>query len=147
MPAATVVPSTIQPYFEKGIQAYTQGSYEYAVDLLSHVIKQSPDATEARRYLRLAIQKLYTQNPPSIISQITSLIISIPLRLAAMMQIMQKQSRQAIALYERLLWLQPRSKGLHLDLATALQQAGLDDDLPSPLVREGPGVRGAQNGP
>ena len=47
----------LQPFFEKGVQAFTQGSYEYAVDLLSYVIKAVPDATEARRYLRLAIQK------------------------------------------------------------------------------------------
>ena len=50
MPSA-VVPTNLQPYFEKGIQAYTQGSYEYAMDLLSVVVKQAPDATEARRYL------------------------------------------------------------------------------------------------
>ena len=65
MAATATVPNDLQPYFDKGIQAYTQGSYEYAVDLLTFVIKRAPDATEARRYLRLAIQKQFSQHPPS----------------------------------------------------------------------------------
>ena len=121
------VPATLQPYFEKGIQAYTQGSYAYAIDLLTYVIKQAPDATEARRYLRLAIQKQHSQAPPSLITTGISLLISFPIRVWAGVSAMQGRHRQAIAIYERLLCFLPRSRGLRLRLATCLTQSGMDD--------------------
>lgn len=121
------VPATLQAYFDKGIQAYTQGSYEYAVDLLTFVIKQAPDATEARRYLRLAIQKQYSLHPPSWLSQLTAMFIGLPLRLWAEACAIQGQHRQAIQLYEQLLSLQPHSKGVLMRLAASLSRAGLDD--------------------
>ena len=46
MPKTATVPTDLQPYFDKGIQAYTQGSYEYAIDLLTLVVKHAPDATD-----------------------------------------------------------------------------------------------------
>ena len=121
------VPAPIQPYFEKGVQAYTQGSYEYAIDLLGYVIKQVPDATEARRYLRLAIQKQHQQHPPSVITQVAGAVIGFPLQFWAGLCAMQGKHRQAIQLYERLLSLQPRSRGLRMDLAAALSASRLDD--------------------
>ena len=121
------IPPTLQAYFDKGLQAYTQGSYEYAVDLLTFVIKQSPDATEARRYLRLAIQKQYSLNPPSWVSQFAAGLIGLPLRLWAEVCAIQGQHRQAIQLYEQLLSLQPRSKGVLMRLALSLNRANLDD--------------------
>ncbi len=124
---AIAVPTTLQPYFEKGIQAYTQGHYAYAADLLTYVIKQAPDATEARRYLRLAIQKHYSQSPPSWVSQVVAVVLGLPLRLWAGLCLMQGQTRQAIHLYEQLLSLQPRSRGLLMQLAAALSRANLDD--------------------
>lgn len=125
--ATPAVPTTLQPYFEKGIHAYTQGSYEYAVDLLTFVIKQAPDATEARRYLRLAVQKQYHQHPPSWLSQLAVFVFSMPLRGWALVCALQGQHRRAIQLYERLLSLQPRSRGLLMRLAATLSRAGLDD--------------------
>ncbi len=121
------VTASLQPYFDKGIQAYSQGSHEYAIDLLAYVIRQSPDATEARRYLRLATQKYNQQHPPSLISRFALLMMSIPLRLWAGLCAMQGQYGQAIQLYERLLLLQPRSRGLRMQLATALSRAHLED--------------------
>ncbi len=125
--AAASVPESLQPYFQKGIQAFTQGSYEYAVDLLAYVIKQAPDATEARRYLRLAIQKSNQQAPPSVLMGLAAGIAGLPLRAWAGLCVIQGQHRQAIALYEQLLCLQPRSRGLRLALAMALSKSGMDD--------------------
>ena len=125
--ATAPVPTTLQPYFDKGIQAYAQGSYEYAVDLLTFVIKQAPDATEARRYLRLAIQKLHAQRPPSWLAQSAAGFVGLPVRVWAMLGSLQGQYRQAIYLYEQLLCLQPRSRSLLLALASTLNRAGLDD--------------------
>ncbi|MBI3088511.1 MAG: tetratricopeptide repeat protein [Candidatus Omnitrophica bacterium] len=121
------VPGTLQPYFEKGIQAYTQGSYLYAVDLLTFVIKHAPDATEARRYRRLAIQKLYSQHPPSVLSRMGAALLTLPLRAWAQLCALQGRHPRAIQLYERLLSLQPRSKRLLMQLASTLGAAGLDD--------------------
>ncbi len=126
MPAAPV-PSTLQPYFDKGLQAYTQGSYAYAADVLAYVIKHAPDATEARRYLRLAIQKLYTQQPPSWLSQLAALLLGMPLRGWALLCRLQGQTTRAIQLYEQLLCQQPRSRGLLMQLANALSRSGLSD--------------------
>jgi len=125
--ASTPIPSTVEPYFHKGIQAYTQGSYEYAVDLLTFVIKQAPDATEARRYLRLAIQKLHSQRPPSWLTQLAAALIGLPIRFWALLCTIQGKYHKAIQLYERLLCLQPRSRGLLMQLASTLNRAGLDD--------------------
>ena len=127
MATTAAVPTDLQPYFEKGIQAYTQGSYEYAVDLLTFVIKQAPDATEARRYLRLAIQKRFAQQPPSAAGQLLLSLLTFPVRCWAILAQMQRQNRQAINLYEWLLSLCPRSKSLLLRLAVTLTQSGLDD--------------------
>ncbi len=126
MPAAPV-PNNLQPYFDKGLQAYTQGSYAYAVDVLTYVIKHAPDATEARRYLRLAIQKLSTQQPPSWLMQLAVVLAGLPVRLWALLCALQGRTAQAIQLYERLLCRQPRSRGLLLQLADALRRAGLED--------------------
>ena len=123
----TDVPTNLQPYFEKGIQAYTQGSYEYAIDLLGFVVRQTPDATEARRYLRLAVQKQFGLSPPSGASQLGLALLTLPLRSWAMLAELQGQTRQAIALYERLLMTAPRSKSVLMRLAVVLMRSGLDD--------------------
>ena len=127
MAASIPVPDTLQPYVEKGLQAYTQGSYEYAVDLLSHVIKQAPDATEVRRYLRLATQKLHTQHPPSLISRLVGGLVSLPIHAWALLCTMQGQHKQAVSLYEQMLSVQPRSRGVLMKLAATLQTANMDD--------------------
>jgi len=125
--AATSVPDTLQPYFEKGIQAYTQGSYEYAADLLTLIVKRVPGATEARRYLRLANQKRYLQHPPSWLSRVATLIASLPLRVWALVTSVRGEHQQASQLYERLLYLQPCSRGLLMSLASTFSRAGFDD--------------------
>ena len=125
--AESQVPASLQPYFDKGIQAYTQGSYDYAVDLLSHVISNAPDATEARRYLRLAIQKASSQQPASWASRFTAFLSTVPLRLWAVVYQLQGQSRQAVAVYERALCLQPSSRSLLTNLAGCLLRAGMDE--------------------
>ena len=127
MAATAVVPIDLQPYFDKGIQAYTQGAYEYAVDLLTFVLKQAPDATEARRYLRLAIQKQFVQRPPSALSQLWYSVVTMPVRWWAIIAQLQGKGRQAINLYEWLLSITPRSRSLLMRLALTLTQAGLDD--------------------
>ena len=124
---ASPVPTTLQPYFEKGIQAYTQGSYAYAIDLLTFVIKQAPDATEARRYLRLAIQKHHAASPPSGLTQLATFLLSLPIQLWAVVCLFQGQLRRAVQLYERLLCLRPRSRRLLMQLATTLTRSGLED--------------------
>ncbi len=124
---AIAVPINLQPYFEKGIQAYTQGSYEYAVDLLAFVVKHAPDATEARRYLRLAVQKQFAQHPPSPLSQFGLVAITLPVHAWAVISQLQGNVRQAINLYEWLLSLMPRSRTLLMRLATTLSRSGLDD--------------------
>ena len=121
------VPVDLQPYFEKGIQAYTQGSYDYAVDLLAFVVDRAPDATEARRYLRLAIQKQFNQQPPSALSQAGALILTLPLRAWAMLAQVRGNLRQAADTYEWLLRLAPRSRSLLMHLAATLTRSGLDD--------------------
>ena len=124
---AVTVPTDLQPYFDKGIQAYTQGSYEYAVDLLTYVLKQAPDATEARRYLRLAIQKQFTRHPASPLSQLGYAAATIPVLAWAILCQLRGNTRQAINLYEWLLSLMPRSRALLMRLATTLAASGLED--------------------
>jgi tetratricopeptide (TPR) repeat protein len=121
------LPEALQPYFEKGVQAYTQGAYEYAVDLLTFISKQTPEATEARRYLRLANQKRYLQHPPSRLSRAAYLIASLPLRLWAVVTSVRGEGQRASQLYERLLCLQPCSRRLLMGLAATFSRAGLDD--------------------
>ena len=123
----SAVPTNLQPYFTKGVQAYTQGSYEYAVDLLSFVLKQSPDATEARRYLRLAIQKQFNQHPSSALSQFGLTLLTLPVRVWAILAQLQGKVRHAINLYEWLLSFTPRSPSLLMRMAATLNRAGLDD--------------------
>ncbi len=127
MATAAAVPTDLQPYFDKGIQAYTQGSYAYAVDLLTFVIKHAPDATEARRYLRLAIQKEFADHPPSKLPQLGLTLLTLPIRWWAMLSQLQGKSRRAINLYEWLLSLSPRSRSLLMRLAVTLQQCSLED--------------------
>ena len=127
MSAPAAVPTDLQPYFDKGIQAYTQGSYEYAVDLLTFIIKHAPDATEARRYLRLAVQKQFSQQPPSKLSQLGLSLVTLPVLGWAILNQMRGQSRPAINVYEWLLSLTPRSRSLLMRLAGTLTQSGLED--------------------
>ncbi|MBI3330846.1 MAG: tetratricopeptide repeat protein [Candidatus Omnitrophica bacterium] len=127
MADAAVVPTDLQPYFDKGIQAYTQGSYAYAVDLLTFVVKRAPDATEPRRYLRLAVQKHFSQHPPSALTQTGLLLATFPLRGWAVLCQLRGQTRQASNLYEWLLSLTPRSRSLLMRLAVTLANSGLND--------------------
>jgi tetratricopeptide (TPR) repeat protein len=127
MARTVTVPTDLQPYFDKGIQAYTQGSYEYAVDLLTLVIKHAPDATEARRYLRLAIQKQFAQHPPSSLSQLGVSLLTLPVRWWAIFAQMRGDTRAAINLYEWLIGVAPRSRSLLMRLAMTLTQAGMQD--------------------
>jgi len=122
-----MISTDLQPYFDKGIHAYTQGSYEYAVDLLTFVVKHAPDATEARRYLRLATQKQFALHPPSPFSQIGRVGLTLPIRWWAWLAHLQGRHRQAINRYEWLLNLLPSSRSLLMRLATALTHSGLED--------------------
>lgn len=124
---ASLIPVNLQPYFDKGIQAYTQGSYEYAVDLFTFIVTSAPDATEARRYLRLAIQRQTAQQPPSLLSQLGLTVATLPVRGWAMLAQLRGQSREAIRWYEWLLRLMPRSASLLMRLAITLSKSGLDD--------------------
>ena len=126
-PKTAVVPTDLQPYFDKGIQAYTQGSYEYAVDLFTLVVQHAPDATEARRYLRLAIQKRFMEQPPSSLSQLGVALVTLPVRWWAIFAQMRGDARTAINLYEWLISLAPRSRSLLMRLAMTLTQAGMQD--------------------
>jgi len=121
------VPTDLQPYFEKGIQAYTQGAYDYASDLLTFVVKRAPDATEARRYLRLAIQKRAAAEPEPLLMHVALRLVTLPVRVAAIIAQLRGRDRQAINLYEWLLSLDPGSRSLLLRLALTLNHAGLDD--------------------
>lgn len=123
----TAVPSDLQPFFEKGLQAYTQGSYEYAIDLFRYVLAQAPDAAEARRYLRLAVQKAFSQQPPSLLTQTGLLLLTLPIQAWAVLCQWRGQMAQAVRLYEWLLRLMPRRKGLLMRLGVALSRSGLDD--------------------
>ena len=127
MAQIAAVPTNLQPYFDKGIQAYTQGSYEYAVDLFTFVVKNAPDATEARRYLRLAVQKQFVQEPPSTLSQFGLALLTLPVRAWATLAQLRGDLRQATNLYEWLLSLMPRSRPLLMRLAMTLTRSGLDD--------------------
>lgn len=126
-PEHAAVPGNLQPYFDKGIQAYTQGSYAYAIDLFTFIIAQAPDATEARRYLRLAIRKHAQESPPGWLTQAGLLLISWPLRVWVVLLSWQGHHRRAIQHFEGLLRLQPRSAWLLLHLADSLHRAELDD--------------------
>lgn len=126
MPAATV-PNNLKPYFDKGIQAYTQGSYDYAVDLFDFIVTYAPDATEARRYLRLAIQKRFQQQPPSVLTQLGMQLATLPIRFWALVCLWRGNASQTIRLYEWLLRLTPRSTGLLMDLAAVLTRQNLED--------------------
>lgn len=121
------MPSDLQPYFDKGLQAYTQGSYEYAVDLLTFVVGQAPDATEARRYLRLAVQKQLSQHPHSALAQFGVGVLILPVRWWAIIAELRGDTRQAAGLYEWMLQLAPRSRSLLMRLASTLTRNGLDD--------------------
>ena len=125
--ALASAPTNLQPYFDKGIQAYTQGSYAYAVDLLTFVVKHAPDATEPRRYLRLAIQKQFNQRPPSFLWQLGMALFMLPVQCWATLADLQGNHRQAINLYEWLLSLAPRSRSLLMSLATTLTRSGMED--------------------
>ena len=126
MPTAAV-PINLQPYFEKGVQAYTQGSYEYAIDLFTFVVSNAPDATEVRRYLRLAIQKQASLQPPSLLSHVGLTVATLPIRWWAMVAQARGDTRGAIRWYERLLRVTPRSPSLLVRLAMTLTKTGLDD--------------------
>jgi tetratricopeptide (TPR) repeat protein len=127
MAKAAAVPIDLQPYFDKGIQAYAQGSYDYAVDLLSLVVSHAPDATEARRYLRLAIQKRFAQQPPSVLSRAGVAVLTLPIRWWAILAQLRGDTRSAISIYEWLIGLDPQSRSLLLRLAVTLTQAGMQD--------------------
>ena len=127
MAKIAAVPTNLQPYFDKGIQAYTQGSYAYAVDLLTLVVKHAPDATEARRYLRLSIQKRFADQPPSTLSQVGVSLLTLPVRSWAILAQVRGDTRSAINLYEWLISLSPRSRSLLMRLAMTLTQAGMQD--------------------
>ena len=125
--SATAIPINLQPYFDKGIQAYTQGSYAYAVDLFTFVVTHAPDATEARRYLRLAVQKRSSQQPSSLLALLGLSIATLPIRLWAIAAQLRGQSKEAIRWYEWLLRLMPRSTSLLMRLAMTLSKSSLDD--------------------
>ncbi len=125
--AATAVSVDLQPYFDKGIQALTQGCYDYAIDLFGFIIHRAPDATEARRYLRLAIQKQGEQHPPSALSQLGLTLATLPIRWWAMLEQSRGNHRHAATCYEWLLKLTPRSRSLLMRLALTFTHSHLED--------------------
>ena len=98
---------TINDYFEKGVNAFNKGNYEYAIEMLLQVVQEEPRFTEAREKLHEAERENHKKNPPSLISLImVKLNNLIPLALASVASAKQDY-KKAIAFYEDILRYEP----------------------------------------
>ena len=82
---------------------------------------------DSRRYLRRAIQKQSSRQPPSVLTQLGLTVLTLPVRAWAIAAQLRGDTREAIRWYERLLRLLPRSPSLLMRLALALTKNGLED--------------------
>ncbi len=66
----------LKEFYNKGLLAFEKQNYDYAIEILSHIISVQYDHLEARHYLHLSLQKKAEGSKPSIASSVNKLFLS-----------------------------------------------------------------------
>ncbi len=120
----------ITDYLQKAKLAFEKGNEEYAIELLTHILSQSPNLIEARSLLHLVRQRLAQKKGRSPIHQILTSIIIFPDLLKAKWHESKKDRWKAISAYENILSKNPIERSSLLRMAHLLVQ---EQQLPSAI--------------
>ena len=97
------LPAEVKDHFEKASMAIDKKNYDYAIELLTHVINIKPDFAKGRQLLRLAEIKRFEENPPNIILRIINRVFSFLHMLPAIVNETKGDNQGAISIYEKIL--------------------------------------------
>ena len=111
----------LSKHLEKADEAVKRKNYAFAVNLYGQLLSLQPDNGAARAGLRAALFRKAEQRKPS--KLIAGLVGGVSLLTAKLSTSLGKHAAAAKS-YERYLALDPRSEGINLKLARALEKAG-----------------------
>jgi tetratricopeptide (TPR) repeat protein len=111
--------------FEKAKSAVLKNNFDYALQILDHVVLLKPDLYEAHMLMRVCERRKADANPPSIITK-TMLMAKLPKIISsATFAINKNKPLEAIQIYEQALHNNPYNGRLLILLADAMLGAGL----------------------
>ena len=121
------LPIEIKDNYEKALMAMEKKNYDYAIELLTHIINIKPDFVKGRKLLRLAEIKNFEKNPPNIIMRIMRRIFSFPHRFIAIINETKGDNHAAISIYEKILRKDPNNVAVLIKLGNLLKIEGLKE--------------------
>lgn len=119
------IPKDIKDQYEKASMAVDTKNYDYAIELLTHLIKIRPDFAQARQLLILAEIKGFEKNKPNILLRVIRRLFSFINVFIALISETQGNNYKAISLYESILRKDPKNTGAMVRLGNLLKIEGL----------------------
>lgn len=110
----------IKSLFQKAVDAFKKGNFDYAVELFKNVLEHNPDHTEARHYLRVSERARLNQKPQSSVSSIFKKFSSSITSVKAKILEHKGQTGEAIKQYEKALRANPNDEKTLQKLASCL---------------------------
>lgn len=118
----------IKSLYQKAVDAFKKGNFEYAIELFKHVLEHNPDYAEARHYLRVSQRAKLKQNPPSSISSLFKKLSSSVTSAKARILEQKGQTEKAIKQYEKALRANPNDEKTLQKLASCFLSLNRTED-------------------
>lgn len=124
---ADTLPEEIKDHYEKAVAAADKKNYNYAIELLTHVINIKPDFAKGRQLLRLVEIKNFEENPPNIIIRVIKRLFSFLYIVLAIINETTGNYHRAISVYENILKKDPKNTVVLVRLGNLLKIEGMKE--------------------
>ena len=121
------LPSEVKNHYDKASMAVEKKNYNYAIELLTHVISIRPDFAKGRQLLRLAEIKNFEEHAPNIIIRIITRIFSCFIVLIAMINETKGDYHAAMFIYEKILRKDSKNITVLVKLGNLLKIEGMKE--------------------
>lgn len=123
----SILPQEVKEHYDKASMAIDKKNYNYAIELLIHVISIKPNFAKGRQLLRLAEIRNFDENTPNIIIRIINRVLSSLAMLIAIVNETKGDHHAAITSYENILRRDPKNTAVLVRLGNLLKIEGMKE--------------------
>lgn len=121
------ISENIQELFNKGLESFKKGNFDYAIELFEQFLDLMPDHIKARHYLRLAERGRFKQTPPPALASFFQKLLSQLIILKASILNSKGRLEETIREYEKALRRDPNNESALKKLAVCLMALNMDE--------------------
>lgn len=121
------LPKSARDFFNRGFTALERGNTDYAIEMLSACVAESPRFVRAWKFLRAAEVKRARKKTSSTLTQLIDTVVRMPTLLSAMGLLKSGKAEAAMMMAERLLRDDPENSKYGMLFARAAAKANLPD--------------------